>query len=412
MAIIRAITALAYKDAMILFKPFQKNNVSVYKKMVVVESGEATGCHGSGIKYQTISDDAVGFEILKSDVSIIKMGDFIADDKSDEKALTAARLSLGMFGIILAIMFRVLPSYKVSATEIKAPIDEALSKTKDYVLNNEYIEFLRQLHNRDGEIQIANNTEETVTLSYFAPQQSLFDRIITRATIIKYVSVTIAVNHMIHDFVFVLLFLISFFWFCFVCFFLMLLCKDETMLHLITAWVNVILSTPTVFKRDNPANDTFNDIEMACEYNVYCIVCIGCAVDSGKTGTILKTIPTSQLNNPQDIDNHDAEVDLHQPVIHTQLSPNDEKQMPHTIIIPTTVVGTIHSAGFHSIAASTPKNKKCALMHPRIVLECCVFNPKITEYIKMIMLAIVVGFTVLITFFYNLFFVLLILAMY
>ena len=60
------------------------------------------------------------------------------------------------------------------------------------------------------------------------------------------------------------------------------------MAHLITAWVimNVILNTPTEFKVDNPANDMFNDIEMACEYNVHCIVYIGYAVDNGKTATI------------------------------------------------------------------------------------------------------------------------------
>ena len=139
----------------------------------------------------------------------------------------------------------------------------------------------------------------------------------------------------------------------------------------------------TGIKEHNPANDAFNSIEMAREYNVDCIVCIGggSVIDNGKTAAILKNEPMNRLNKPQDIDNYVAQVDEQQRMIHTQLnydihSPNDEKPMPHTIIVPTTLVGTTHNAGFHSIQ----KNKKCALTHPRIMPECCIFDPKITEY--------------------------------
>ena len=126
--------------------------------------------------------------------------------------------------------------------------------------------------------------------------------IITITTIVilkitKCITLMISVNRVINCFVFFLFFF--FFLFLFFLFFLIWLCKDEIMVHCpidakIVVFVDIIINTQSAFK----------GIEIAREYIVDCIVCIGgYVIDNGKTATILQNGPISRLNKPQDIDN-------------------------------------------------------------------------------------------------------------
>ena len=99
----------------------------------------------------------------------------------------------------------------------------------------------------------------------------------------------------------------------------------------------------------NLENDAFNSIERTREYNVHCVVCIGGVnvIENGKMAAVSKHQPMGRLNKPQDVDEYIAQVDQHQRRIHTQSnscirSPN-EKPMPHTIIVPSTLVVATHN---------------------------------------------------------------------
>ena len=107
--------------------------------------------------------------------------------------------------------------------------------------------------------------------------------------------------------------------------------------------MNVIVNITKFIKRYNLPNDTFNIIEMTCEYNANCVVCIGGGnvIDNDKIAVVVKHEPMSRSNKPQDIDRYVAQVDQHQRMIRTQLNSGsrskNEKPMPHIMIAPTTL---------------------------------------------------------------------------
>ena len=49
---------------------------------------------------------------------------------------------------------------------------------------------------------------------------------------------------------------------------------------------------------------------------------------------------------------------------------NDEKQMPHAIIVQIKLVGARHNSGFYTLQ----RNRTCTLTHSRITPECCIWS--------------------------------------
>ena len=130
----------------------------------------STGCHGSGISFLSISDYAVGFKVITSSGEIRKF------DESNLEQLNAIRLSLGLYGIIVSIRFKVEPIYSVHVREWKTSIGDGFSHLKDLVLNNDYAELNWMPFNNTVYLQVANKTQEKITRVGQNPPKSPFQK--------------------------------------------------------------------------------------------------------------------------------------------------------------------------------------------------------------------------------------------
>lgn len=129
----------------------------------------STGCHGSGISFKSTSDLVVAMEVITSD-GVVK-----TFTTSDGEIMNAARLSLGMFGIITKITFEVKPAYNVKVEEFKYPLDKCLEEIKSFVLDNDYAEVTWIPFNDEVYMQRANRTTQIADRIGTDPKLSNFD---------------------------------------------------------------------------------------------------------------------------------------------------------------------------------------------------------------------------------------------
>ncbi|MFZ6862472.1 D-arabinono-1,4-lactone oxidase [Undibacterium sp. Ji67W] len=129
----------------------------------------STGCHGSGINMLTTSDYVVALEVITSHGEVARF------DETDPALLNAAKLALGMFGIITNITFKVQPAFNVQVNEFKCSIDDCLKDLKSFVLDNDYAEVSWFPFNDQVFMQKANKTTLPVTRVGPAPPSSAFD---------------------------------------------------------------------------------------------------------------------------------------------------------------------------------------------------------------------------------------------
>lgn len=103
----------------------------------------ATGCHGSGRAEKTLSDLVTSIEIVtaKTDAATgePEVRTF-STNGTPQDVMSAARLNLGMFGIIHRITLQAVPEYNVETTDKKMPMNAALDNIRDTVGGFDYTE--------------------------------------------------------------------------------------------------------------------------------------------------------------------------------------------------------------------------------------------------------------------------------
>lgn len=96
----------------------------------------ATGSHGSGWNHQTLSDLVQAIEIVTADGELRRFEAGV----DDEEVMNAARLNLGMFGLIYRITLRIDRGYTVRALDRRLGIEETLANLQDWVPNHENLD--------------------------------------------------------------------------------------------------------------------------------------------------------------------------------------------------------------------------------------------------------------------------------
>lgn len=104
----------------------------------------ATGCHGSGRDQKTLSDLVVSIEIVTGNTDPVsgevEVRTFSVNNGTPEDVMSAARLHLGMFGIIYRMTLRAVPEYNVQTIDQKMPMSVALDNIRDAVAAFDYTE--------------------------------------------------------------------------------------------------------------------------------------------------------------------------------------------------------------------------------------------------------------------------------
>ncbi|MCI0553892.1 MAG: FAD-binding protein [Anaerolineae bacterium] len=130
----------------------------------------ATGSHGSGWNNSTLSDLVHAIEIVTASGQLHK---FQVGVDSDE-VMNAARLNLGMFGIIYRITMNVQKSWVVHAQDQRLPIDQVLENLKERVLAHDNMDLFWWPFCNQFWVKTWQRTEGEITAK---PRKSLNDKV-------------------------------------------------------------------------------------------------------------------------------------------------------------------------------------------------------------------------------------------
>ena len=120
----------------------------------------ATGCHGTGIHEPTISDFVDAIEVVDSDGNLRR---FTADDGDD--VMNAARLNLGMLGIVWRMTFRVQRAFNVrELDDYKVDMEGAIPSFQEWVTGHDYTELVWWPFNRNMWVKHYDRVAATPTI--------------------------------------------------------------------------------------------------------------------------------------------------------------------------------------------------------------------------------------------------------
>lgn len=137
----------------------------------------STGCHGSGIEQQSVSDWVVGLEIVTAG-GVLRSYSLAKDGR---QVMDVLCLSLGLCGVIHTITTKVEPMFRVHVVESKEPLAATLAGLEALVMKNDYAEVSWMPFNDGVWVQKANRTDAPITRDGFAPPNNPFMDLVYRA---------------------------------------------------------------------------------------------------------------------------------------------------------------------------------------------------------------------------------------
>lgn len=96
----------------------------------------STGTHGTGVDFQSISNQVEGLTILTATGELLEVSRIV-----NEEFFEAARLSLGMLGIIVKITLKVVPIYYLYGKNYRLTLNEGFSQLASLKQKNRNFEF-------------------------------------------------------------------------------------------------------------------------------------------------------------------------------------------------------------------------------------------------------------------------------
>jgi FAD-linked oxidoreductase len=96
----------------------------------------ATGTHGTGAELGSLSTLARGFKLMLADGSIVECSE---KDKPD--LFQAARLSLGLIGIVLSVKVAILPAYRLEERTFRVRLDALPERFAELATTHRHVEF-------------------------------------------------------------------------------------------------------------------------------------------------------------------------------------------------------------------------------------------------------------------------------
>ena len=96
----------------------------------------ATGTHGTGTRYPSISAQVEAIELVLADGSFVE---FSATD--DPQALACARIGLGALGVVYAVTIRTVPAFTLDRRDRPRSLEETLARLDELNDANDHFEF-------------------------------------------------------------------------------------------------------------------------------------------------------------------------------------------------------------------------------------------------------------------------------
>ncbi len=116
----------------------------------------STGTHGTGRATATVGDLVEAFEVIDARGQLRT----ISEETVGPEVMSAARLGLGLFGVIARIKLRVVPSYRVKQCDVRLPVSEMLARLPELIRSHDSVELYWFPFNRDMWMRTVDRTEE------------------------------------------------------------------------------------------------------------------------------------------------------------------------------------------------------------------------------------------------------------
>jgi FAD binding domain/D-arabinono-1,4-lactone oxidase len=121
----------------------------------------SVGTHGSGRETGTMSDLVEALEVVDAGGELR----VLSEATVGPEVMRAARMGMGMFGVIARIKLRVVPIYRVRQVDHRLPADEVLSRIGDVVRGHDTVELYWFVGNRDLWLRTADRTDDPRTFA-------------------------------------------------------------------------------------------------------------------------------------------------------------------------------------------------------------------------------------------------------
>jgi FAD-linked oxidoreductase len=96
----------------------------------------STATHGTGRTLGSLATAAEGFRLVLADGTLVD-----CDRTREPELFEAARLSLGMLGVVVAIRMKVLPAYRLKETIRRQPLKETIAEWDQLAEQHRHVEF-------------------------------------------------------------------------------------------------------------------------------------------------------------------------------------------------------------------------------------------------------------------------------
>ncbi len=119
----------------------------------------STGTHGTGKATSTVGDLVDAFEVIDSEGQVR----ILSDETVGRDVMSAARLGLGLFGVIARIKLRVVHSYRVRQTDERLLVSSMLARLPELIRTHDSVELYWFPFNRDMWMRTVDRTDEPRT---------------------------------------------------------------------------------------------------------------------------------------------------------------------------------------------------------------------------------------------------------
>jgi FAD/FMN-containing dehydrogenase len=117
-----------------------------------------TGTHGTGRTLGSISTQVTGLRVVTAAGEIVEWS-----AERDEEPMSAARVSLGMLGIVTAIRLQLVPAYRLHERVWRTSVDECMAELERLVAGHRHFEFFWYPHRDYAEMKSLTPTDRAAT---------------------------------------------------------------------------------------------------------------------------------------------------------------------------------------------------------------------------------------------------------
>ncbi len=119
----------------------------------------STGTHGTGRATATVGDLVEAFEVIDSEGRMR----VLSEETVGAEVMSAARLGLGLFGVIARVRLRVVPIHRVRQTDQRLPVRTVLAELPELIRAHDSVELYWFPFNRDMWMRTIDRTDEPRT---------------------------------------------------------------------------------------------------------------------------------------------------------------------------------------------------------------------------------------------------------